>query len=242
MRSLVFLLTLFISFFKHAQIIQLENQQPVKKEARTSFLIKNSLQYCFRTIEENPFFVNSSIEEYQNEQAVHLYQFEMSISHPLSQVIFLETGLGFFQNGESFNFMDDQSDSTFAYSNRFQYFGLPLKLKFSIPIQSFNSGSFHFSFSAGFIPLLLNAYHQDRAWTSNFGSRNSEKFKDRTYINSYNIMGTLESSLNYNFNKDYAVHLIMNYNKSLINSYTKYGSHIRKAFSYGVALGLSKSF
>jgi len=242
MRFFVAFLFYALSFYSFSQIIQIEDNVQGKKEARTSIILKNSVQSCFRSIEINDYFANSSIEQYENEEAIHLYQMEIILQLPITEIGFLETGIGFYQNGESSNYVDPNSDSTFRYSNQFQYFGLPLKLSLQKSIIKFKSGHISLGISSGFVPLLLNGYNQKRAWTTNFGSRNSETLKDRTYITSYNVLGVLETTIGYHFKEDYGIHLMGNYNKSLMNSFTKYGPYKRKAFSYGISLGLSKSF
>lgn len=240
-----FLIGVFLSIFifdLKGQIVSISSGDEKNQSPKTAIYLKNIISESYRTVADNPYYNYSPIAELSNEKAIINYNMELGIVVPMSKFFFIETGIGLYNNGETSSFEDLNSDSTFTYTNRFSYFGMPIKLKW-IPLSFLASkNKFEFGICAGVIPQVLFSYRQERNWTTSYGSRGSEDYKIKDNINTTNLCAVLECDLAYIINNEIAFHLVGSYRKSYLNSFNQYGPYSRFAFGYGIGLGISKFF
>lgn len=226
----------------NAQIVSISSENQKNNPNKTSIFVNNLIFQSFRNVEENPFYDYSSIDQLSQEKTIFTYNFELGIVLPIARSFYIESGVGFYQNGESSSFEDISSDSTYNYTNRFGYVGIPIKLKW-IPISTaYGKNKFNFGLKAGAIPQILFSYRQQRNWTTSYGSRQSEDYKIRDNLNSNNICLVFECEASYIIRNDIALNLTASYRNSLLNSFNRYGLYSRHAFGYGIGIGFSKFF
>ena len=242
MKFAFFTLCLLSFLTTNSQIISLDNSNEVKNQNENSILIRTSFDQCFRNVAINPYYNNSTIDNLVQERPLNLISSEINVNCTINRFFSYSFGIGYFQNGESNSFISNVNDSTNIYKNHFQYLGLPIKILWNPLSIPKNNHKLKINFNLGIIPSLLFSYKQKNQWTTSYGAQGASLLKVRDEINSYNLEVVSEIDFSYFFIENTAIHIIGTYRNSLTNSFNQYGSYKRNPYSYGIGIGISKTF
>ncbi|MFM7473628.1 MAG: hypothetical protein ACKO00_06905 [Crocinitomicaceae bacterium] len=244
MQKNILLFLFLLSSVCYAQIVEL-NSISKKKEGlkdtsvevfyeATSYLVERDLSL-------NPFYTNTELGEKINETSRRLFSHQLGIRVPITKIVSVDAGISWIQNGENYSYENQQSDSTFSYTSCYRYFGLPVNIMASVPLNPKNEGTLISVFiRGGGIPHLYQSFLQKTEWTTTLGSKKSEKIKSMDNPSSFMFSGHISSGLDLLSKTKWGLRIAIHYRYSLTNTFTKYGDYIHKPYGMGYSLSLTK--
>lgn len=237
-KVLGFLLLCLCANVCFAQLEMNGKPSPKKREQ-----LKAPTQICFeafsfnsqRILTPNPDFLNTPLGERVNEVPLRLWSYGLGLQTGLGKWLRFDAGLRFQQNGESYDYSDAQSDSTFQYENRYRYLGMPMSLNFHW------GGNLKLFAGPGITPMIFSQFVNNTQWTTSLGSKKEEKIKEKNneYASSaldvYAQMGVQVTGKN-----GWGGMLKAVYRKQVTNTYSKYNEAIHSTFGWGFGIGITK--
>lgn len=194
-----------------------------------------------RDLSLNPFYNNTELGEKINETPRNLFSHQLGIRVPISKFISVDAGVSWIQNGENYSFEDQQSDSSYSYTTCYRYFGLPVNIMASLPLNPKNEEILISIFlRGGGIPHLYQSFLQKTEWTTTLGSKESEKIKSLDNPSSFMFSGHISSGLDLLSKTNWGVRIAVHYRHSLTNTFTKSGDYIHKPYGLGYSMSLTK--
>lgn len=226
---------LFIAKLSFAQLIG-NNEKTTSSHNDTSTLIYFDAGYFSvnRTLEPNPDFLNKPLGERANETKTNLWSHSLGITSPIKKNIFFEGGLSFIQNGEQYAWKSETTDSTYNYTTKYRYLGMPLQLKYQY------GKNIKFFISAGIQSQLFFGYNQNQNWTDSLGNRSEATVKQFNNVNSFVLSAIGSLGFAVNFQKNIGLRFSANYRKQLTNSYGEYNGYVHRANALGFSIGITR--
>ena len=244
MKFLFIVVLLLCSNLAFNQIIDIKNVEQKKerlKDTAVEVFYEMSYYEMERTLSLNPYYTATTLGEKINETKRGLFSHVLGIRVPINKYIYVDAGISWLQNGELYSYDDPNSDSTLNYASSYRYFGMPVNLMFSLPLNPRQSETLYsFFIRAGGIPHLYQSFLQRKDWTTTFGSKESEKINSLENPNSFMFSWHISSGLSLYSRSSWGIRAAVHYRYSLTNTFTKYGDYIHKPFGIGYSLSLTK--
>jgi hypothetical protein len=244
MRYLILVTGILITHLSFAQIVELQDLKQKKasvKDTAIEVFYELSHYNVERTISLNPFYTGTNLGEKINETSRGLFSHVLGIRLPLGKYLFVDAGMSWLQNGELYEYVDPNSDSSLNYSTCYRYFGMPVNLIFSVPLNPIPSETnFNFFMSAGGIPHLFQSFVQRSEWTTTFGSKESQQIKSIDNPNSFMFSWHVTTGISLSTKSTWGLRVAAHYRYSITNTFTKYGEYIHKPYGIGYSLSITK--
>jgi hypothetical protein len=142
-------------------------------------------------------------------------------------------GISWLRNGETFNYVATDSDSTFAYQTFYNYVAMPLKVMYKY------GNRVRFYGGVGLTPQMFFSYRQEQQWTTINNNQMDETIKTRNGYNSFVLSGTLTAGVQLRFNKGTSVFIEPEYRIHLTNSYEAIDSYEHFGRAFGLNMGFT---
>ena len=225
------------SVFSQLEIQQQSSKKKGWKQEKTNTQVSFEFNRntCFRTLIPNPDFLNKPLGERANEVSSNAWSYLLGLQTGLGRWLRFESGVQLLQNGEEYTYASTETDSTFHYTNRYRYMGLPLSLNLQY------GAKFKVFLGPGINPLLFNRYVQEKEWTTALGSTSSARFKEKN--NQYTsavLQAYLQAGMQYTGTNGWGLIAKATYRQQLTNTYGKYSEVIHKPYAWGWSIGLVK--
>lgn len=237
LRILFYCAFLILCFTSNAQLIN-----DSKNQSRFSFNQKNTLSFgidaysSFRELSPNTAFLSTPLGEREHETPQWMTSYSLRVEIPVFRIFKINSGLSFQQNGESYNWNSESTDSSFAYQTSFKYIGMPIQLS----IEYGNKLSIYGAL--GISPAIFNSFLQKSQWTNELGSSDSEETSIQDNCNSFIISFQSNLGFHYHITQQFGVQLSALYRRQLNNTYKEYEDYIHKAYALGFNLAISYQF
>ena len=227
---------LFIVNLTFAQLIGNKDEMTSKyKDTSTTIYLDAGYFSIERTLASNHNFLNKPLGERANEIKSNLWSHSFGLVSPIKRNIFFEGGLSLIQNGEQYNWMSNSTDSTFNYTTKYRYLGMPLQVKFQ------SGRKISYFIGAGIQPQLYFGYRQNQTWTDSLGNAGDLTIKQLNNVNSFVISAIGSIGISLNFQNNVGIRFAANYRKQLTNSYSEYNGYIHKTSAIGFTIGLTRN-
>ena len=235
MKSFVFLLVTCFHFSVSSQIVTNNPQQDSGKQKKKDSL--STLYLDFQQLRTSPNllqntdFLTIPLGERANETPLKVWSFQAGICAPITKHFSIDGGLAWMQNGEQYNWTSNSTDSSYAYTTKYRYFGMPLQLKYQ------TGKDFVFFVGAGLSPQLFQSYQQDIRWTDSLGNASKQSLKDENMCETFVLSAIASTGIQIHFKSNYGLRLSVQYRHQLSNGYGPY--QYFKYFSTGIGGGIA---
>ena len=190
----------------------------------------------FRELNPNMDHLNTPLGERANEIPRWMVGYSLRLTVPVVKMIKVNTGLSFQQNGESYDWLSNETDSSFSYQTSFRYIAMPVQLsgEFGKKIGLYGA--------CGITPAIFSSFLQKQQWTNALGSENSQEISIQDDCNSFIISFQTDLGLHYHINEQFGMQLTAQYRKQLNNTYREFENYIHRAHALGFNFSLSYRF
>lgn len=213
-----------------AQILNKE----MKGNFPTRIYFESQRMNMYRSLVSNDAFLPTPLGERSSEMALPVWSQQLGLGLGLSQHFYLDAGVSWLQNGESYAYEATDSDSSFAYQTKYRYLALPLQLKATF------GKKWQLYTGVGLVPALYQGYRQDLQWTNALGAKYDDQIKVNNTMNSFTIAWVASTGLDLEIDDKFNLRLGLLYRSQLNNSYSPYEAYVHKSVGWGFNFGLSK--
>ncbi len=238
MKTLLILFFFFLTWNVSAQLITnvSENNHKSKSSKDTASLIYLDFQRYLTSphVTQNTDFLTIPLGERANETALKTWSFQFGIIAPISRHLFFDGGLALIQNGEQYQWNATTTDSSYDYTTKYRYFGMPIQLKYQ------TGKDFVFFVGAGLTPQLFQSYEQKIHWTDSLNNNSKLSLTDETMCQSFVLSATGSAGIQVHFKSNYGLRLSVNYRYQLTNSYGPYQDYKHFSTGLGGAIALTR--
>lgn len=236
MKSLLLLLVLVYHLSAQAQIIS-TTTEPVAKKSKsrdTSSILYVDFQRLnsHPNLVQNTNFLSIPLGERANETSLKTWSYQFGLCSPLTKHLSFDGGLALVQAGEQYSWNSNSTDSSYRYTTKYRYFGMPLQVKYQ------TGKDFVFFIGAGVLPQLFQSYEQAINWTDSLGNAGKQTINDESMCQSFVLSALASTGILLNFQGNYGLRFSVYYRYQLTNSYGpyQYFKHYSSGLGGGIAL------
>jgi len=209
-----------------------EKIKPVNENSgSTEIFINGNWSATNRNLVKNDNIFGDSIGERANETGVNAWSFGLGIRTRIHKYLLFEGGVSYLKNGEQYSFSG--TDTSFSYTNNYQYIGMPLKIYFV-----YGQNKLRFQAGVGAIPQMALKFKRTTEYTTTQGDSESGTLKTKIGYNSFVFSFVANVGAQYEFLPSWSIYLQPEYRVQLTSSYLKANAYKH----FGNALGLSFGF
>lgn len=236
MKSLLLFLVIFIHWCVQAQIISTSTNPSSKKNKSrdsTSIVYFDFQQLNTRpTLTQNTAFLTVPLGERANETALKVWSYQVGLCSPISKSLSFDGGLAMIQTGEQYSWNSTTTDSSYNYTTKYRFFGMPLQLKYQ------TGKDFVFFIGAGVVPQLFQSYQQAISWTDSLGNAGKKTLNDESMCQSFVLSALASTGIQLHFKSNYGLRFSFYYRYQFTNTYGpyQYFKHYSTGIGGGVAL------
>jgi len=217
-----------------AQLISTSNTKKTNTfDASSSIYVGFGYLSTFRDLTPNESHLNTPLGERANEVARWLPNYSLRIGIPVMRVLKIIGGIEFQQNGESYSWYSETSDSSFAYQTGYRYISMPIHLSAGY------GNKLRLYGSTGISPGIFSSYLQKRQWQDAEGSNFSDEISIQNDCNTFVISLQADFGVQYSINSDFGILLTGHYRKQLNNSFKEFEDYIHKAYALGITFSIT---
>lgn len=235
MKTLQLLFVLFLQWSIQAQIISTNtaaNQKKNKsKDSSSVFYLDFQRLNTSPKLAQNTSFLTVPLGERASETSLKIWSYHFGLCSPLTKNISFDGGLAMIQSGEQYEWNSTLTDSSYRYTTKYRYFGMPLQVKYQ------TGKDVVFFIGAGLMPQLFQSYQQEIAWTDSLGNAGKKTLNDESMCQSFVLSALASTGVQLHFKSNYGIRLSLNYRYQLTNSYGPY--QYFKHFSTGIGGGIA---
>lgn len=216
LKSLLLITVLLcLSFNGNAQIVNQSDtpkkEKKTKEDKGTNPKIKTKSNYTTAYFTIGYFNTFRQFEDQTPYKALYRWEthtptqnlgFNLGVYIPLSKHFDLDIGLNYLPYGEEYSFKDSLSDSTFHYINKYQQFGIPIKLKYTFINANPTDLGFKPFISIGIVPSNILSIRYFSDYKTQDGTEISNDVKKVTKdLNNFVFSTSLSIGLTYKTQK-----------------------------------------
>jgi hypothetical protein len=239
MKSLHLFLVLFIYSSANAQIISTNiPAQKKKKDRDSTSILYMDFQRLNTTprLTQNTSFLTVPLGERANESSLKVWSYQFGLCSPISRKLSFDGGLAMIQTGEQYAWNSTITDSSYRYTTKYRYFGMPLQVKFQ------TGKDVVFFIGAGVMPQLFQSYKQEIAWTDSLGNAGKKTLEDESMCQSFVLSALASTGVQLHFKSNYGLRFSLNYRYQLTNSYGPYQYFKHYSTGIGAGVALTRKF
>ena len=185
---------------------------------------------------QNTSFLTVPLGERANESSLKVWSYQLGLCSPLTKKLSFDGGLAMIQTGEQYAWSSTVTDSSYTYTTKYRYFGMPLQIKYQ------TGKDFVFFIGAGVMPQLFQSYQQEIAWTDSLGNAGKETLNDESMCQSFVISAIASTGLQLHFKSNYGLRFSLNYRYQLTNTYGPYQYFKHYSTGIGAGVALTRKF
>ena len=258
MRSIVLILGIFIFSLNGFNQIEINNkkekdrkkEQKMKDEVEKEIEIKNkkkqplqvtgrnvflgmSIGQSYRTIKPSETIFGKEVGPKAQEKPILSMRYQAGMQIVLFKNFMVDFGFTYTVQGEQYSYADDSSDSTYSYTNKYRYIGVPITVN-----GIFGGKWVRFYFGAGLTPLMfINQYEKLRYSTETGVVTDQENTIKDTRYNQFNLMAIGRIGVQVNFSKHVGFYLAPEFRYNILNTFEKQYKHIHHQMAWGIDFG-----
>ena len=240
MKSLVLFFVIFIDLVVQAQIITTKTDLSPKKNKSldsSSLLYFDFQKFTTQpTLKQNTDFLTVPFGERANESSLKVWSYQVGLCSPISKSLTFDGGLGMIQTGEQYSWKSNTTDSSYSYTTKYRYFGMPLQLKYQ------TGKDVVFFIGAGVIPQLFQSYQQSISWTDSLGNAGKKTLNDESMCQSFVLSALASTGIQVHFKSNYGLRISCYYRYQLTNTYGPYQYFKHYSTGIGGGIALTRKF
>jgi hypothetical protein len=170
-----------------------------------------------------------------DEKNLNTWSYFLGVRGEIKSGIYWDGGLAFLQNGESYDYNDPATDSSFNYKTTFTYIGMPLKINYAY------GKALRICGGAGLLPQIFFGYEQNQQWSSPQSGSLSNDITIKSGYNSFVLSAVASLGLELSIQKNWRIFAAPELRWQLNSSYSSQNAYIHKGRAYGVTFGLIRN-
>ena len=188
--------------------------------------------FANRTLTENKDPYGEPVGLRADETGFQAWSFQLGMRNRFAHSWSYDVGGSIDRMGESYEYDDPDTDSTFSYTNRYTYFALPAQVFYTY------GKDLRFFIGGGVQPQLLMGYRQEQEWTTSLQSTDRQDVKIEKGLNSF-VFGVVASAgVQVRMGKSGSVYVLPAMLWNLTSTYDKQAEYIHKGYSFNLKFGL----
>ncbi|PWL24127.1 MAG: hypothetical protein DCO96_15165 [Fluviicola sp. XM-24bin1] len=238
---------LFVSILSNAQIeiTTPEEEEPEEEKqidilplqlVKTEVIAFANWSNTFRDLRPNSAndgLFGEPLGERANEANLNVWSYGLGIRSDLKNRFMWQGGISWLRNGETYQYDDPDTDSTFAYQTFYNYVAMPLKVMYRYGYRV------RFYGGIGLVPQMFFSYRQEQQWTTVNNTQMDETVKTRNGFNSFVLSGTITAGIQLRFNKGSSIFIEPEYRLHLTNSFEEIDSYEHFGRAFGINMGFT---
>lgn len=207
-----------------------KKKDPNKVDGSTYVYMLGNWSSSFRTLKENDAPFGDPLGTRADEKRLGIWSFGIGITNYFTKHLGFEGGISLLRNGEQYE--TQIADSTYKYTSRYTFIGMPLKLKFSY------GDKVRLNVSAGVVPQVFSGFRQEIEWKSNLAGSGKETIKTKIGFSSFTMSAVFNVGVQFKFGERVFLMLEPEYRMQLSSTYDKKSSYKHSSTSLGGNVGL----
>lgn len=187
-------------------------------------------------LSENSAFLSIPLGERAKETSLKVWSYQLGLVSPLSKHLYFDGGLSFIQNGEQYQWNSTETDSSYDYTTKYRYFGMPIQLKYQ------TGKNVVFFMGAGLAPQLFQSYEQKIHWTDSLNNNSNKTINDESMCQSFVLSAIGSTGIQLHFNSNYGLRVSVYYRHQLTNTYGPYQDYKHFSTGFGGGIALTRKF
>lgn len=209
-------------------------QEPKPTSGSTELFIGGNWSMTNRNLVKNDNIFGDSLGERSKETGIGAFGFGLGIRSKLHKHLLFEGGISYLKNGETYSFSG--TDTSYSYTNNYQYIGMPLKIYFV-----YGEKKLRFQAGVGVIPQMALKFRQTTEYTTTEGQQVSESIKTKNGYNSFVFSFVANLGIQYEFLPSWSIFVQPEYRLQLTSSYLKANPYKHFGNALGISFGLVKT-
>lgn len=189
--------------------------------------------YANRSLEPNDPPFGSPLGPRADETGLKTWSFQAGVRNRAHTYFSYDIGLSISRYGESYDYDDPNSDSTYSYTSRYSYYALPLQ-----GLATFGK-DFRFFIGGGIQPELIAGYRQKDDWKSVLGSTQHETIRRTEGLNQFGVAFLATCGVQWRWGDNVSIFVLPTWAWRVMNTYDDQADYIHKARSFTLKFGLT---
>lgn len=187
--------------------------------------------YANRTLESNAEPFGEPLGIRADETGLKTWSFQVGMRNRVHRFVSYDAGFALDRFGESYEYDDPDSDSTFSYTTRYTYYSMPIQVLFTYGKDA------RFFVGGGLQPQLLGGYRQKTEWTTTLSSTGDSEIKKTDGLNGFGLAALVSFGVQLRFSKTTSVYVLPSFAWNLTDTYDKQADYIHKSQSFNLKFG-----
>jgi hypothetical protein len=210
-----------------------KKKEPLQITGRNVYL-GISLGQSYRNLKPSDNIFSRPLDQKKDEELVFSLRASGGMQVILFKHLMLDFGFSYTEQGEQYSFTDPNSDSTYAYINKYRYIGIPLTIN-----GIFGGERIRFYFGGGLIPSMFINLGQKTEYTTETGTKFSTKENIRTSdYNQFQLMAIGKLGMHLNLTKHVGFYLAPELRYNILNTFQEQYKHVHHQWAWGIDFGL----
>jgi hypothetical protein len=211
------------------------SKQASNDSSATAIFLAANWSQTNRVLSPNGGLFGEELGKRSEEDVLNTWSYFLGVRGGMKHGFFWEGGMAFLQNGESYKFKDQVSDSTFSYNTTYSYIGMPVKINYGY------GKNFRIYGGVGLLPQLFFGYKQDQQWSTPENGSSSNEIALKSGYNTFVISTIASAGIEISVHRNWRLFLAPEIRWQLNSSYVSQDAYIHKSRAYGVTFGLIRN-
>ncbi len=209
------------------------NNFEVSDSNKTELLLTFYTSYNKRIITPNfyPFGKNPGLRE--NEKPIWTTNYSIGFRHYINTYFNFEGRLAFISTGEQYDYKSTESDSSYHYTQKYNYIGMPLSFNY------YTGKKLKLLLGIGLTPQIFINSNKNTTWTTSENQSKEETIKTKQGYNTFNLCFTIQTGINYQLNEKWSFEILPTYRNQLLSTYLKTSNFRHWNSQLGIQYGLN---
>lgn len=189
--------------------------------------------YANRNLESNKEPFGAPLGARADETGLKAWSFQAGVRNRVSRFISYDAGFALDRFGESYEYDDPDTDSTFSYTSRYSYYAMPIQVFFTYgkDLRVFAGG--------GIQPQLLAGFRQEQKWNTTLGSTGEATLKGKDGFNEFGMGLIMSCGFQWRLNRNTSLYVLPSWVWNLTSTFDDQSDYIHKAESFNLKFGIT---
>lgn len=166
-----------------------------------------------------------------DETGLKTWSFQFGMRNRVHRFISYDAGFALDRFGESYDYDDPDTDSTYSYTSRYTYYAMPIQVLFTYGKDA------RFFVGGGLQPQLLGGYRQKTEWTTTLNGTGDTEIKRTDGLNGFGLAALVSFGVQLRFGKMTSLYVLPSFAWNLTNTYDDQADYIHKSQSFNLKFG-----
>jgi len=188
----------------------------------------------FRTLKPSDNIFSKPLEQKANEKPIFSMRYSLGMQVVIFKHLMLDFGFTYTEQGEQYAFKSGISDSSYSYTNKYRYIGVPITVN-----GIFGGDVFKFYFGAGIAPMMFINQLEKINYVTEDGAVREEKTNIRdTRYNQFNLMAIGKFGMQLKFTEYVGFYVAPEFRYNLLNTFESQYKFVHHQMAWSIDVGI----